>query len=773
MNLWQRWVQRLTGGAELKAISHRPDLAGREHIYTAYADAIAPDMSDFVGYATVYGSYVWVAKAINLVANNVIGLPVRVVDTDDQPLDGHPVSYLLAHINDEETPADLWGAYIVHKLLAGEAFFELVPDGRGRPAELWLRRPDLMLVQPDATRLDYPAAAGYIYLSETGNRVELAPEQVIHDKFYNPLLPWRGLPPIAAVREGITIDLFSQAWSKSFIKNNARPDFALVAPQGITPSERDRYLSEFLRKHQGAGNAHLPVILEDGITDLKTFSFAPKDLEWLEQRKFSRDEVGAIFGVPDELMGYGKDTYENFQTALEVFWTLTLRPILLRRDLVLTNHFRKAGLLRPGERVDTDLSDVGALQEDMTPKVEMAVKLWQAGVPWNILDERFGLGIGAIPGGDVAYVPSSMTPVELLALNLEQARNPQPAPAQAPPPADEPEQDEDTGDTDEGEEREAEMRRLRVWARKRKHPDPAKFRSSILSESEKHAVLAELEAATARDFFTGTLPALTLPDVNQLTLPDGPLTPEIIRALTLQLDPDDDEAEQKVRAALEKRSEKQIAQALGGVLSDAMPDAEGDVPTLPDAIDREMRQGRRVRDALERMLIDGADLGVSASVAQLEGVGFGFDFTLANTAARDWAGRYTGELITQVSDTTRRGVQQAVSRWVENGEPLQALIDDLTPLFGERRAALIASTEVTRAYAQANAIAYRESGVVDRVEWRTANDERVCPQCGPLHTKRAPLDTLAFDGYTGAPPRHPACRCWIVPVISEPGDEDD
>lgn len=92
---------------------------------------------------------------------------------------------------------------------------------------------------------------------------------------------------------------------KTFLRNNARPDFAIVAKQLLTEGERDRIETEFLQRHSGHENWHRPAILEDG-AEIAPFSFAPKDTEWLQQRSFSRDEVGAIFGVPDEIMGYGR-----------------------------------------------------------------------------------------------------------------------------------------------------------------------------------------------------------------------------------------------------------------------------------------------------------------------------------------------------------------------------------------------------------------------------------------------------------------------------------
>jgi len=397
-----------------KAISHHPELAGRVHISSQYADSVAVDLEEYVDYARVYSVYAWVRKAISKTGESIAPLPVRVVDINSEEVEGHDLTQLLAYVNDSMSPADLWQAWTVHMMLGGESFLELLGNSRGVPVEIWPRRPDHVLVVPDASpeRLLYPKALEYVYEMPNQEPVRIDAPDMVHDKFYNPLSRWRGLAPITAVREGITIDLFAQAWSKTFLKRGARPDFAVVSPLGMTRTEKEEIVSDLMASHSGESGWHRPIVLEKEITDIKPFSWAPKDVEWLEQREFARDEVGAIFGVPDEIMGYGRDTYENFQTALEVFWTLTLLPLIQHRDTSLTHHFTKVRpILKPGQRIETDLASVGVLQEDMTPKLEQAKQLWSLGVPFNTVEERLGLGIGPIPGGDVGYLPFSVVPV--------------------------------------------------------------------------------------------------------------------------------------------------------------------------------------------------------------------------------------------------------------------------------------------------------------------------------------------------------------------------
>ena len=89
----------------------------------------------------------------------------------------------------------------------------------------------------------------------------------------------------------------------------------------------------------------------------------------------------------------------------------------------------------------------------------------------------------------------------------------------------------------------------------------------------------------------------------------------------------------------------------------------------------------------------------------------------------------------------------------------------------EKRSVVVARTEILRASNQGAKYIYETHGV-KRVIWLTADDERVCPICGPLHKRMFPIDQIPF----GAPPAHPQCRCFIAPDIvttPEEGSQGD
>jgi len=244
----------------------------------------------------------------------------------------------------------------------------------------------------------------------------------------------------------------------------------------------------------------------------------------------------------------------------------------------------------------------------------------------------------------------------------------------------------------------------------------------------------------------------------------------------LQLDPGDDEAEQLARMAIERRTERELARGLEEWLRMVFPVSMTDAE-IADWAARLEEGSVKFRDILRMALQDSADLGVSVAVDQLDNIGFGFDWTLASTRAAEWASRYSYELVGGITETTRARLAAAVTEWVNNGEPLPSLIREVAPIFGRDRAALIASTEVTRAYAEGTVAGYQASGVVERLVWRTAMDERVCPICGALNNKTVGL-TGRFDGALPPdvrqrfpdvtfqrPPAHPRCRCWIVAEV--------
>lgn len=447
-NIFDRIIERARG----KTLADLyPDQADREPLLRINSDeeSAVLNSSSFVTAANSYAGHMWTHRAVEILANNIAPLPLRVARGPKGAVEypaNHPANAFLDNPNPSLAPEDLWKQWTTDLMLGGEEGMEVSwSSNRSKPLELWPRQPDQFTVRPESIR--YRRVAYYKIDDGAGDPYTVQPDSFIHWKFYNPMQPFRGLAPITAIRLSVMIDQLAQAWTRLFFRNQARPDFAVIAPEGTTKTEKEEMMNQLAIDLSGGYGVHKPIILEDGVTDIKTFSWAPKDLEWVTQREMSRDEVAAIFGVPDEIMGYGRNTYENFDTAERVIWTLTLMPICRFRDGTLTRYLRSVKMLAPNERIETDTSEVQQLQEEKSGKIDQMVKLFGMGVPVDMAADYTDSGLPPVPGGKTGYLPIGLVPVGTSLSLRAPAQTPKPAPP--PEPEDEPPDEEEPADEDE------------------------------------------------------------------------------------------------------------------------------------------------------------------------------------------------------------------------------------------------------------------------------------------------------------------------------------
>ena len=175
---------------------------------------------------------------------------------------------------------------------------------------------------------------------------------------------------------------------------------------------------------------------------------------------------------------------------------------------------------------------------------------------------------------------------------------------------------------------------------------------------------------------------------------------------------------------------------------------------------------RLLAPIMQRHLREGYMAAAESAARQLPAIArYQIDWALVNEAAWRRSRDYSYELVKGICETSEAFLKEAISEWIDTGRPLDELAGQLAQsgMFGPMRSQMIAVTEVTRAYAEGNRMAWGASGVVDGVRWQTAVDERVCPQCGPMHNR---TDTVSGNFEGMGPPAHVGCRCWLIPVVT-------
>jgi len=166
-----------------------------------------------------------------------------------------------------------------------------------------------------------------------------------------------------------------------------------------------------------------------------------------------------------------------------------------------------------------------------------------------------------------------------------------------------------------------------------------------------------------------------------------------------------------------------------------------------------------VRDRVAGAVRPGLEFAFGEAIDSFaDEVGFTFDWDLKNQAAIDWAIGYTAELGDGLVATRRKKISAAVADFFERDGNMGKLRKDIGRWVSPESAALIASTEVTRAAVGGElwaAADLKRQGVNLRTIWQTNNDSLVCPLCGPLNGTPEGVD------WWRPPPLHTGCRCWI------------
>jgi SPP1 gp7 family putative phage head morphogenesis protein len=169
-----------------------------------------------------------------------------------------------------------------------------------------------------------------------------------------------------------------------------------------------------------------------------------------------------------------------------------------------------------------------------------------------------------------------------------------------------------------------------------------------------------------------------------------------------------------------------------------------------------------VADALAASRADGfASAGAQVSAGFDEGA-----LSQANDRAVVWAEDEAASLVTDLTDSTRQMLATTIAAAMDDGATNDEIADVIGDAFGlsEDRADTIARTETAYADVAGNVDAYKESGVVDGIEWVASAGD--CDICDALDGTVTPLGD-AFEGGITGPPAHPNCRCDVLPVLSD------
>jgi len=268
-----------------------------------------------------------VYACVRILAETIASLPLHVYKYTDRGKEkalDHRLYYLLHdEPNPEMTSFVFRETLMSHLLLWGNAYAQVIRDGRGNVLALYPLLPDRMTVNRS---LD--GELFYEYHKGTGT-VILRRDEVLHI----PGLGFDGLvgySPIAMAKNAIGMAIATEEYGAKFFANGANPGGVLEHPGVVKDPARIR--ESWNAVYQGSGNAHRVAVLEEGMK-FQSIGIPPEQAQFLETRKFQTEEICRIFRVPPHLVAnLDKATFSNIEHQSISFVVHTIRPWLVRLE---------------------------------------------------------------------------------------------------------------------------------------------------------------------------------------------------------------------------------------------------------------------------------------------------------------------------------------------------------------------------------------------------------------------------------------------------------
>lgn len=335
----------------------------------------------------------------------------------------HPAEGRFSRPNKFFSRSDLVQRNLQDLFLTGNFLTTIIDStnsGRANTLELWPITPDKCYPVPGTLDLidlykvtrwgtGMSVFPGYAATNDR-NTFLVRPRDLVHCQFHDPGNPYWGFSPLRAASLVVDTDVAAIQWNFSMLENRGIAGGVLTTPQTLEP-EQHAELKELLASEiHGPESAYNLLLLSSGTTWTET-SRSPVEMDYVEGRKLTREEICAVFRVPPPIVGISENaTLANLAEYHKSFYEDSVIPLAG----ILSDAYNRAWIWpRWGEnyRLSFDFANVPALLPQLISKIDAGYKLHMMGYPINVVNRYLGLGLPAIEGGDVSWAPSNMIPL--------------------------------------------------------------------------------------------------------------------------------------------------------------------------------------------------------------------------------------------------------------------------------------------------------------------------------------------------------------------------
>lgn len=368
---------------------------------TAFDDVptVGPD-------AALQVSAVW--ACVKLLSETISSLPLHVYVPNEQgqrQVARDESIYRILHDrpNSRQTAMEFWEYMMFHRYLRGNAYAHIRRNGLGQVTALWPLSADHVEVKLlDSGKVVY-------FYTRDGNTLAILDRDMLHIRGMGTDIV--GLAPLDYMRGSVSLSIRAQGhMQKTYAKNARRPGL-LMSQQVLTKEQREALKNNFSEIASG-GEKEL-YILEAGF-QFEALGMTPADLQLLETRRYSIEDLARWFGVPSVLIN---DTQKattwgsGVQQIVEGFYKFTIRPEVERIEQSIQERVMSAGQRASGMIAEFSLDAL--LRANMKDRMEIYSRSVQNGI-FTRNECRHLENMPPMEGGDELTAQTNLRPVDML-----------------------------------------------------------------------------------------------------------------------------------------------------------------------------------------------------------------------------------------------------------------------------------------------------------------------------------------------------------------------
>ncbi|MER2518561.1 MAG: phage portal protein [Candidatus Accumulibacter phosphatis] len=349
-------------------------------------------------------SAVW--ACVERIAKTIASLPLFVYDDGKdgaRTLARDSSLYKLLHDspNGRMTPFEFWSAMLINLLLRGNAYARI---DRGASGEAYSLQP----MPADQVELSVLQDGHLVYRYRIGNDLAiLDAENVLHIKeMGNGTM---GLARLDYMRATTAEAASAQKSASKLFVNGGKPSGVLMIDRVLKPEQRAAIRENFSAMSEGGTNRLF--VLE---ADMKyqQINLNPEEMQLLESRQFSVEEIGRWFGVPAVLINHANVTTwgSGIEQIMEGFVKLTIAPALVN----IQQAIRKR-VMTPAQRArqSVEFSLDALLRSNLKDRMGIYAQATQNGI-YTRAECRQLENLPPIDGSDTLTAQTNLAPLDKL-----------------------------------------------------------------------------------------------------------------------------------------------------------------------------------------------------------------------------------------------------------------------------------------------------------------------------------------------------------------------